>query len=468
MSQDYFLSKVYESVRNQTATPSNKPQNLKQAYYRVVLEQINEDTEILMQQQGSDNVEEFKVSDELAKRIKSSIKKETGFATTEEKTNLQEIIKKALIVSGWGKTGRLNYLIDNISNIFDKEDLIVSNIIKYPGTLENLKTSLLEEKLINKPLNRIELKDLIPDWFHSLFETNSGFNVIDELWNLVPVTKPASGAGELALTLISNAKKETEGDLSLKENLIEIKGSNGLMGADGQVLNTASELNEILKGDLVSVSKANRKRELIKRLGDLISSRYEEFKKNLIQQVENNVPFDEIKKIIDAGPLTPKIKINLYRTLVTSLTIPEYNYRDSLLAFFSQYEILSDDQLASGVFAARNYKNISSEEAVKNKIKDLVVSNKNSLFKKHHERYFTYELSALIGALHLCCYQEKQKFNGIVFANDTNKNMVYFKFNGESVVQNLESAYSFILQFKPSIALSMSKMQSSAGFLFFK
>ena len=85
MSQDHFLSKVYESVRNQTATPSNKPQNLKQAYYRVVLEQINEDTEILMQQQGSDNVEEFKVSDELAKRIKSSIKKETGFTATEER-----------------------------------------------------------------------------------------------------------------------------------------------------------------------------------------------------------------------------------------------------------------------------------------------------------------------------------------------------------------------------------------------
>ena len=142
---------------------------------------------------------------------------------------------------------------------------------------------------------------------------------------------------------------------------------------------------------------------------------------------QNDIPFEDIKKIIDAGPLTDRNKMALYKTLVASLTIPEYNYRDSLLAFFSQYEILSDDQLASGVFAARNYKNVSSTEAVKNKIKDIIVSNKNSLFKKHHERYFTYELAALIGALHLCCYQEKQKFKGIIFDIKKSKFKNFFK-----------------------------------------
>ncbi len=74
MSQDYFLSKVYESMGNQTTPPPNKPQNLKQAYYRVVLEQINEDTDVLMQDRDMEgnptgDVEEFKISDVLAKQM---------------------------------------------------------------------------------------------------------------------------------------------------------------------------------------------------------------------------------------------------------------------------------------------------------------------------------------------------------------------------------------------------------------
>jgi hypothetical protein len=472
MSQDHFLSKVYESVANKTATPSNKPQNLKQAYYRVILEQIDEDTDVLMQNRDeNDNptgdVEEFKISDQLAKQIKSSIKKETGFAASEGKTNLNEIIQKVLTIAGWSKTSRLNYLIESISNIFDKEDLAVNNIIKYPNLLESLKSSLFEENLINKPFTRVELKSLIPQWFHDFFESKDGANVINGLWNLVPNTKPASGSGELAFSLISNAKKASEGDLSLNGDLIEIKGSSGTMGADGQVLNTASELAKILQGDLVGVSKANRKKELINRLNE-ISPRYEQFKNNVIQQVENDIPFEEIKKTIDAGPLTDKSKERLYKMLVASMTIPEYNFRDSLLAFFSKYEILSDDQLAEGVFAARNYVNVSSPESIKNKIKEILISDKNSLFKKGHERYFTPEMASLISALHLCCYQEKQKFKGIIFANDVNKSMVYFKFDGDSVAQNLSNAYSFILKFKPTISLSMSQMQSAAGFSFFK
>jgi len=470
MSQDHFLSKIYESVKNKTATPSNKPQNLKQAYYRVILEQINEDTDILMQDRDAENkptgdVEEFKISDQLAKQIKSNIKKEIQFGTSEGKTNLNEIIKKVLISSNWGKTTDLNLLVEIVTSIFNKEELLIDNIIKYPQLIESSK-NLLKEKLIDNPQSGINLKDLIPDWFKSFFETNDATNVVDALWNVVPNTKPNSGRGELVLTMISPTKKSPQGDLMVDSSLVEVKGSNGVMGGDGQVLNTAQELNEILKGDLVGVSKANRKRELINRLNE-ISPRHEQFKKIIIQQVENDVSFEEIKKTIDAGPLSDKGRERLYKTLVASLTIPEYNFRDSLLAFFSKYEFLTEDQLAEGIFAARNYKGVSSGESIKNKIKEIVVSNKDSLFKKHHERFFTHEMQSLIAALHLCCYQEKEKFKGIVFTNDTNKNMVYFGFEGD-IAQNLNNAYSFILKFKPTISLSMSKMQAAAGFIFFK
>ena len=104
MSQDHFLSKIYESVRNKTATPSNKPQNLKQAYYRVVLEQINEDTDILMQNRDEEgkpigDVEEFKVSDAVANKIRSQI----GSGAADFKSILDSLLVKAGIKES--KTG---------------------------------------------------------------------------------------------------------------------------------------------------------------------------------------------------------------------------------------------------------------------------------------------------------------------------------------------------------------------------
>jgi len=473
---DYFLNKIYNSILTKTPIAKktlikenktlNSPSTLQQAY-QVTLKKINEKTDVLMQQKGSDNVEEFSISDELARKIKSSIKKETGFEGAEIKTNLNEIIKNALTVGGWSRTAKFNFLVESVSNIFDKEDLNIDNIIKYSSILQNIKTSPFEENLVNKPQTKVELKNLIPDWFHSFFESRDGYNVVNELWGLIPDTKPATGSGELIFSLISNAKKAQQGDILLNGKHIEIKGINGTMGADGQVLNTGADLKKLLQDDLVDISMSNRRRELVKRLNEL-PSKYEDFKKNIIQQVQSNVPFDIIKKTIDTSSLTDRSKEWLYKTLIASLTIPEFNFRDALLAFFSKYEILSEDQLAAGVFAARNYKNITSPEDVQNKIKNIIISDKNLLFQKQHERLFTKNMIALIAALHLCCYQEKEKFKGIIFANDTNKNMVYFNFNGDTVSQNLDSAYAFILQFNPGISLSMSKIQKAASFTFFK
>jgi len=471
MSQDYFLSKVYESMRNQTTPPPNKPQNLKQAYYRVVLEQINEDTDVLMQDRDMEgnptgDVEEFKISDVLAKQIKSNIKKEIQFGTAEGKTNLNEIIKKVLISGNWGKTADLNLLVKIVAGVFNEEELMVDNIVKYPQLIENSK-NLLKEKLINNPSTKVNLKDLIPDWFKGFFETTAADAVANSLWDVVPNTKPSSGRGELVLTLISPSKKAVQGDLLVDGDLIEVKASNGTMGGDNHVVNTFKELQEVFDGDIKDVSKANRKQNLIYRFQKEIPFKYEEFKKNVIQQIESDAPVEEIKKIIDQGPLSDKEKEKKYKTLIAGLTIPKFDYRDSLLAFFSKYELLDDEQLAAGVLAARNYTNLDSPESVKNKIKDIIAKEKNTLFQKHHERYFTEGLQALIASLHICAYQEVHKFKGIIFINDINKDMIYLKFNSDTVSQNLDNVYYFIKQTKPSINLSMTQMQKSASFIFF-
>ena len=158
MSSDYFLTKIYESLGKPSSELSEEPthikkfQSLEQTYYQVILKRLNEDTEILMQQKGSDNVEEFTVTDDLAKQIRSNIKKETMFAASGSNTNLNEIVKKVLTISNWAKTSNVNFLIESVSNIFNKEELVVGNINKYPDLLQNSK-KLLKEKLLNNPLS---------------------------------------------------------------------------------------------------------------------------------------------------------------------------------------------------------------------------------------------------------------------------------------------------------------------------
>ena len=473
MSQDYFLSKIYESVRNKATAPSNKPQNLKQAYYRVILEQINEDADILMQDRDAEgkpvgDVKEFKVSDKVANKIKSEIRKEMQFGATEEKTNLNEIIKKVLISSNWGKTADLNLLIEIVANVFNKEELVIDNIVKYPQLIESSK-NLLEEKLINNPSSKTNLKNLIPDWFNSFFETINGYDIVNALWDVVPNTKPASGRGELALSLISSTNKSTQGDLLVNGSLVELKGSGGTMGGDNHIIDTAKELNEILAGDVTNLSIENRKKKFIDDIGK-IPEKYSDFKKNFIKLIQDKSTEEEIKNFIAQSPLTEKGKESLIKSYVSFLSVPKFNYRDSLLAFFSRYELLTDDQLAEGIYAGRNFKKTSSPDNIKNKIKDILVSDKNSFFDKQHSQKnkFTYSLACLISALHVCCYQEIYKFKGIIFANDTNKDMIYLNFVSDSVPQNLENVYKFLKENKVVISLSMTQIQKSASLTFFK
>jgi hypothetical protein len=90
------------------------------------------------------------------------------------------------------------------------------------------------------------------------------------------------------------------------------------------------------------------------------------------------------------------------------------------------------------------------------------------LLQEGREREFTNSMKILIGALHICVYQEIHKFKSIIFANDENKNMLNFNFNGISAAENLEDIYNVLNRFNPEVHLSMSGLQKAAGFTFFK
>jgi hypothetical protein len=498
MPNDYFLTKIYESMKNKKDSSSlSKPKNIQQAYYQVVLKQINEGADILMQNRDESgkpygNVEEFAVSDDVASEIRANIRKgqtvKDKFGRT---TNLREIIEEVLKRANLESKNKneFNFLVDNVVSIFNKENLVLDNIVNYKSLLSTSPNTVVE-KLINKPFISVNLMDLVPDWFKSFFEDKNISDVISALWDIKPSGSTNLGRGELLFTLISNTKKAgDEGDLIMDNKKIELKGAAGSMGGDGFVQNISTELNNIIKTDLTKLSISNRKKEILKKLDKELSikkrqlkkmssqeiERFEIFKKEFLKLIDElNESYDEnsiqnIKDFLNSGPVDDEnIKNDILQIIIVGLKIPKNNYRDALLAFFSQYKLLTDDQIVEGIFAARNYTNVPSKENTLKVLKNIFLKDKNILLQEGREREFTNPMKKLIGALHICVYQEIHKFKSIIFANDENKNMLNFNFNGTSAAENLEDIYNVLNRFNPEVHLSMSGLQKAAGFTFFK
>jgi hypothetical protein len=130
--------------------------------------------------------------------------------------------------------------------------------------------------------------------------------------------------------------------------------------------------------------------------------------------------------------------------------------------FFGYTEQLSDDDFINGIYAIRNYENLNNPEGIKATLKQIV--SKNDMVKSRG--LIPKNLTAALGALHLCAYQEKKQFKGIIFANDNTQKLVYLQFKGNTVYDNLKDVYNFLIKFNPSIKLTISAQQKAAGFLF--
>ncbi len=175
---DYFLNKIYDSLLSKKPVPKKPepivekkeaPATLQQAYYRIRVEQINEATDILMQQEPSGDVEEFKVSDDLAKKIKKDIKRETGVETEGGKTTIDQLFDSILDTKGWKKGNpEYNSVLQQTIQAFDLGDIIPANISKY-GKLVTEKTNPVEQSLLTAPYTVFALQNLIPSWFNVFF-----------------------------------------------------------------------------------------------------------------------------------------------------------------------------------------------------------------------------------------------------------------------------------------------------------
>jgi hypothetical protein len=405
---DYFLNRIYNSLLSGKPVPKKpslikenkivkKSSTLQHAYHTLTLKRINEETEILMQRQPDGELEDYKISDELANKIRDEIDREKPVATKiGTQTTVPAIITEVLQKKGWIVPTEI---IQNIISIFRSEKIVPENIAEYSEVSQASKNSFLRSKLINTPETVVELSTLVPDWFNSFFVSKNGINVVSKLWNIRVTQRPTVGRGEIALSLISDCKKGHTGDLYFDDGKfhVELKGLNGYVEDDGYYASiTPIELNNILK------------------------------KYNLSIQETSNV------------------------------------YRDAIVPFFQYKDRLSEEDIIDGIYSTRNYKNLNNPEGVKAVIKQVVL--KGDILKSRG--LIPKNITNIIGALHLCAYQEKKKFRGIIFANDNTLKMTYFQFKGNDVSTNLLDTYNFLMKFNPLISLTISSQQRAASFRF--
>ena len=486
---DYFLNKIYDSLLSNKPIPkkpivekkeAKKFESLSNVYYRVLVEQITEDTDILMQQEPTGDVEEYKVSDELARKIKKDIKREVGVETETGKATIDQMFDSILDVKGWKKGNpEYNSVLNQTIQAFDLGDIVPSEISKYPKLVAE-KNNPVEQSLLTTPYTVFALQNLVPTWFSNFFEDKNGLPTATALWNIRFKQKANVGKLELLLTLISGGRKGDVGDVHFDGfGEVEVKGSDARMGGDGFAHNhTSEELDRILSqgaegGKLTARTAQRIKANIDKRIDDIITTRSrmtrpkpEEIE--LLQKTKQNIDeadnLEEIIQSIDSStlPKDDKIKIkNMIKEIIKQRTGGvKGTFSPAVTTFFSLYKELTDEQLIDGIVASRNYKVTGLVLALKTAVKYILTNKKESLFS---EAGLTSSLKNLIGALHIVIYQQVQNFNNILFANDESRKVILYTFKDKDLTSNLVNVFNFLEKNNASINVSIDKMYYSAG-----
>jgi uncharacterized protein YihD (DUF1040 family) len=445
---------------------------------------IKENADVVIQKNPPNGqVREFDVSDEVANQIISNIASQQKRSTEEGELSVSEIIDKVLINDGW-KAGNKEYtaLLDRVIKIFTSSNFIAekfNNLIK----IQKDKNNKFRTALLAAPGEVFAYKSLISDAFMQLFEGEDGYKVAESLWPITFKARVNVGPGELAITLLSDSIKGKTGDLLFDGfGEVEVKGSDARMGGGGYCHNnTPAELNNIIsseQGKLSEKTLLRIKAETYKRIENFIKER-EQLKGRVVVPKEKQIEYlSSIKDSLDnADSLTQLLqavdKSGLPKNIVKSLrtSVEEYTkykkgevkgqFAPAFTTFFSMASELTDEQLVRGIVASRSYDS-------SNIFNDLTAAI-NSLYLKYKEELiangtFTRNLTRLVGAMHTAIYHQVQKFRGILFLNDSTKNMLYYEFSN-NLEQDIDSLYTLYKKTNAVINLSIDSKFQSAGIL---
>jgi hypothetical protein len=167
------------------------------------------------------------------------------------------------------------------------------------------------------------------------------------------------------------------------------------------------------------------------------------------------------------GPYETKWAAQLKKSIQTQ--VKEYSrkkagdikgtFKPAFESFFNSWQTLTDEQLAQGLLACRNYTLAKGKESsVKSEIEAYLlnkVKTDKSIFSSSESRL------RFLAAIQLVCYRYVEGFKYIIFGNNKTKNLVTFTFPGSSVGDNVESAYNFFNQVKAAIGNSIDNQGQS-------
>ena len=470
MSQDHFLSKVYESVLNKTATPSNKPQNLKQAYYRVILEQINEDTEILMQNKDENgkpvgDLEEFSVTDNVANKIRSQIGiSGSGFKDIMDALFLKAGIKEKTTSNAYNNASRsIRWFL--YESDFSQPLQLFQSSIKNNGFI-NLLSKTNKFNLLSDTIN-VAKEKIKKDFNVSVDET-----ALKSFFAYLIKDKPELGGrlgdAEFFCSLFTDAKlsggegEKKVGDLRVENTKIEVKATGkmgGRLSGDGTANRAMAEIPKKLKDKFKhSFAKIETTIQNLRSFETIVNQES--------QKPDKKVAFEKIKQSIENNPA-------LLGKLVSD-KLTKINLLDDALVKFLKREIEKkinsaekklqlgpklkggverklDNLLYSAISSIKNDENITMENiieiifltnnyndpSIKKDLKQFLPQTPQSFFELYDNNLEA--INNLIGAMHLCSYTRVSGFDKLMVINSNSFNSLIF-----DAPKNLESALKIV------------------------
>ena len=121
---------------------------------------------------------------------------------------------------------------------------------------------------------------------------------------------------------------------------------------------------------------------------------------------------------------------------------------------------MSNEQLAEGIATTRNYSAVNEKQELVAYLTNLLSQKRADFFTSEG---YNYNLIRLIASIHTALYHRVQKFNYILFLNDTTKKVVAYKFENVNLGQSIESIYNFYNKFNAAFNMSIDDKFKSAG-----
>ena len=457
------------------------------------------------------------ISPEMFDQMKRQVKRSTahnGMVIDNKPVSVDDILDRVLRVSGWSKGQspaeyRQSFL-DPVTRIFDSVDINEKAFIPWYYSM-NVKSSPFTTWIFSEDgRNAKDLKEFISTEFTNLFvNTDDALSVFTQLYNLkASIGDVAVGRGEIAMTLVSEAKKGLTGDLEANGKQIELKGIGAKVGGDGFALKqSATIINKILPQDLsltqLQINDAKIKINTILTTAqskiDQELSKQDAIIKSLSTQQQRELSKHDYKKLLAAQQ---KSKALIYSHSIFEQALEDLRKIDDIpkiLSFIQSLSTITDQNgkkimLVSDInemhkIVASAKKTSDRGEHTFSSAADVLFSSIEKIleYKSTTSRYSGYDTliegiaalrsysgtnvaslkdglktivtidtapsfmlpennRRLVAAIHVACYLEAEKFDYMLFMNGYSKQAISYSAPKDAKIETLiVTLYNFFL-----------------------